>query len=1384
MNFRTAAPSLTRQTIRTLILTLIAWLAAGAGSARVVAVYENSTSGAIGYSATPCSNPLVRAFQVTDTFGVESVALGFNASHTRRGDIRATLVAPNGASLQLISSSSDSDDNYDILISSNSEGSLDDNDADPVEAPYFNRLVSGPSSIDSFYTGPANGTWTLQVCDTTSSTNGTFHRARLVLGGGGAVAPRCTSRAPAYNWGANGAMASFSVAETGGVTIRQGATSDAAGTASTSSFTTVTSTLGGQTGYYALTMDASATAGTQDNEAVGLTSSFTFDPPVSDLSFALLDVDASSNAWEDQVAVAGYDASGRRLIYSLDYPGSTQIAGEISEGDASVDASSAAGNVNVVFSGAVTRLELSYTQGSSPSNENSFMVTGLGDLSFCAYDFGDAPASYGTALADDGARHLLAGRALWIGQAPPDGEADGSSNATATADDTAQVGGVADESVPTFGGCPNDGTYSLQLDATNLSGENGYLVGYIDWNRDGDFRDAGERSVTVLVAAADPDPSTYALVWTGVPAACGGTSQPYARFRLSTDRTAVESPTGAAPDGEVEDTIFPNGTLPVTLAYLTSERTGGDVVVRWTTASESANAGFRVWGVDAEGRRSRLGRVASAQPDSFVAQHYELRARATGLVAIALEDVALVGENRLHGPFTIGTSAGEEPMDATLDWAAIKAEAGVETPLERVAAMNGGGTGLDLFASPRLGGPGGSSASSGSGAREGLLLVHEPGIHRVTHEQLLASGIDLSGAAASTIAVLDRGLPVVRHVETVGRGFGPGSFIEFVAEPRLTLASPVDVYVLKVQSGKLAAPAALVASPGTLGVTEAVDRHHADRAYSYSAPNGDPWYEQGLLAWGSAARLSRTFDLPDLAEGDVTLRVSVWGYGDWPGTAADHHVVISVNGVELADRRFDGISSLDLDLDATRLVSATGNVLEVRVPGDTGFAFDYVAYEGFDVTYPRETMALEGRFAGSVSGGESVAIGGFDGGELVSVWSVDGHWTSRALEAPVAGQIDAPTRGTVYAASASALRVPGIVAGVASPLRSANAEYLIVTHPALAEAARALVDLEEERGFRTELVTVDRIFAAYSDHAASADALRSFLTASAASGRLQYVLLVGADTTDPYDHLGLGSVSYVPTAYLDYAQYVSFSPSDEALVDANDDGVGEVPIGRLPVRTPAELEAVVAKLQRWEANAPELNTGALLVAGASDGDQAMTDLAESYASSLQGWETALAPVDELGVAAARDTVLEAMNLGTPLVSYVGHSSRGQWDFTPLLKWQDVAALRNADYPNLVTQWGCWNAYYVEPASESLASRLLVQPNAGAAGVIGAMTLTSEAAHQALGNAFFRQVGNGARTVGEAFHAAKREIASSGTGRDALLGMAILGDPAMTLPGRR
>lgn len=1369
--------------------------------------YDNTTTGTIanpgadngGACPTTGTAFIDRTFTVpaADSFTVLHISVGLNVTAPQRNDLRVEVLRPGSATpFTAIAGNTGggdggtADDNYDILMSTNSDAGepgtapVDDTDTDPTAGPFFNRLVT-VAGLD-FFTGNSVGTWTVRVCDVDNNGTGsaTFNRARLILESSTAAGSLCTSRMT-FDWGSLGNNGNFTNTTVGDVTMSETTTTDFGGGTNDAGngwwdFATDADALGGHTGYYSLYMDASATGGgADDSESIGQLVTFSFSRAVQDLEFSTLDSDQADADFEDILRIESDALGGGHARYGRSAASGTpvfQIAGDGIEGDAICSNAANCATETYKFDRALTTVTIHYDAADDQPTEPGDQLVGISDFSFCAYDYGDAPNTYGDAL-NSGPKHVLGNRLLYLGANPPDGEADGQPGAAATTDDTTQVGGVDDEDgVSTFGNCPGNGTYSVSVNRTNNSGVNGFLVGYIDWNRDGDFGDTGERSATQTVATGVTGNAN--VTWSSVPSNCGGTTATYARFRFTTTQARAESPTDAAgtaaPDGEVEDYLIAAGTLPVTVARVESERGGNGLRVRWTTATETANAGFRVWGIDSHGGRTLLDTVRSQHPDSFEPKHYEIDVAAGPQIqSVQIEDLSLFGRSRFHGPFAVGKPAGEEPEGAAIDWAAVRAETGIATPLERMVAAESGRPGLG-FARATAG------AVNSSPETSGLLLVREKGIHRVTYEQLQAAGIDLTGANPNAIALVDEGQGIPRFVFTHSRTFGPGGYIEFVAKPKLTLASPVDAIVLRGNAPSQAIDAGgLFARRADLGVVAAVDKHETDRTYSFAAPNGDPWYDGDLLAWGGPAALSRTFDLPELAAGPVTIDLRAWGYGDFPGPDPDHHIVVRFNGTEVANSRFDGVTAWNRTLDVTGLAMASGNLLEVQVPGDVGFDYDYVAFDGFSVSYRRQTVAHGDRFAGTLTNG-GTKLAGFTPGSTVALWKLGNGSGDRGQQVAEDGSVSVASAGEVYAAAETALLTPGIVPGVPTALTSSKAQYVIVTHPALASSLGSLIALEQGRGFTTEVVTTDRIFAAYSDYTSSAAALKSFLLASLARGKLRYVLLVGADTTDPYDHLGQGSISFVPTEYLPFVDYISFSPTDERLVDGNGDGLADVPIGRLPVRTPSEVDAVVSKLLLWEQNVSTAPKSALLVSGASDAGTELADLNTSYETALKSWSTSVAAVDTIGSAATRQTVLDNFNAGTALMSYVGHSSPGQWDFTTLLRWTDVAALTNTTKPNLVAQWGCWNSYYVEPGYESLSAHLLRAPG-GAAGTVGASTLLSQGAQERFGALFLAQVDRGGQTVGQALRAAKQELLASGSGQDVALGTILLGDPAMSLP---
>ncbi|MCB1637212.1 MAG: carboxypeptidase regulatory-like domain-containing protein, partial [Thiothrix sp.] len=159
------------------------------------------------------------------------------------------------------------------------------------------------------------------------------------------------------------------------------------------------------------------------------------------------------------------------------------------------------------------------------------------------YDYGDAPAPYATLIGDNGPAHAYLS-SLKLGtylNKELNGYRDGvDDNGNATDDDSDDgviLYGTSLQGQTLTGGVP----VTLQVTTTGAA----TLYGFIDWNGDGDFGDAGE-TLAPLSASGGVQNLTITPpidIITGVS---------YARFRYSTDPAAA-APTGLVLNGEVED---------------------------------------------------------------------------------------------------------------------------------------------------------------------------------------------------------------------------------------------------------------------------------------------------------------------------------------------------------------------------------------------------------------------------------------------------------------------------------------------------------------------------------------------------------------------------------------------------------------------------------------------------------------------------------------------------------------------------------------------------------------------------------------------------------------------------------------------------------------
>jgi hypothetical protein len=527
----------------------------------------------------------------------------------------------------------------------------------------------------------------------------------------------------------------------------------------------------------------------------------------------------------------------------------------------------------------------------------------------------------------------------------------------------------------------------------------------------------------------------------------------------------------------------------------------------------------------------------------------------------------------------------------------------------------------------------------------------------------------------------------------------------------------------------------------------------------------------------------------DLVQGvaDAHLRAELWGMTSWPA-APDHHVLMSLNGVQVADDLFDGLVDHPITASVSAGLLREGiNTIELQAPGDTGVQWDLSFVNQFVVTYPQAFAAasggLEFRSAGEVFEVEDlpaadIAVFRQTGTEVEHLNQIEIESSGAGYEARFAGT-SSPARYLVV--PTNEMRSPVITAAPA-PVNLLNgaADYLVISHPAFIDGLAPLVSFHESQGLRVEVVDVDDVYNQYSGGIVDPRAIKSYIAAAAESMGIRFVLLVGGDTYDYLDHTGAGSMSFVPTLYARTGPIISHAPVDPLYADVDDDGVPDLAIGRFPVRTNRELDTVVQNTLEYAAK--NYGHSAIFAADADDPSSsvAFSISSEAFIRKLPTeWTVDRAYLDSMGVAGARQKLIDTMNEGVALTAFIGHSGLTTWTFSGLFNSNDIGALENWDRPTVVVQWGCWNTYHVEPSYNTLGQRFLINESGGAAAVLGAATLTLSASEDALGRLLVPLIVAEDMPIGTAITRAKQELAATRPDlEDVILGWTLLGDPAL------
>ena len=260
-----------------------------------------------------------------------------------------------------------------------------------------------------------------------------------------------------------------------------------------------------------------------------------------------------------------------------------------------------------------------------------------------------------------------------------------------------------------------------------------------------------------------------------------------------------------------------------------------------------------------------------------------------------------------------------------------------------------------------------------------------------------------------------------------------------------------------------------------------------------------------------------------------------------------------------------------------------------------------------------------------------------------------------------------------YVVSAAGRKTPELeLPADGGDITAGVARYLIIAHPDFIGTVDEpnvdlewLVQMRQAQGYTLKVVNVEDIYAQFSHHIVDAQAIKDYVAYAQANMGTEMAVLIGGDSYDYKDHLGLGSMSFIPSLYAQTDSIVRFAPVDSAYGDIDNDNVPDLPVGRIPARSSAEFATLVAKMSAYD----QRSYGGTAVFAADKFDAAQVysfkDDSEAMIASLPGdWQSVVtrAYIDDLGVTDAQTALIDTINDGVALTSFAGHSDTTRWTF--------------------------------------------------------------------------------------------------------------------------
>ncbi|HVE57971.1 MAG TPA: C25 family cysteine peptidase [Pyrinomonadaceae bacterium] len=821
------------------------------------------------------------------------------------------------------------------------------------------------------------------------------------------------------------------------------------------------------------------------------------------------------------------------------------------------------------------------------------------------------------------------------------------------------------------------------------------------------------------------------------------------------------------------------------LSDFQAETVSGAVKISWRTNSEQNILGFKVWR-DNFGKRELVNEELIAggflkagdglAPTGDEYNFYD-RENSDGLF-YSLELIDQNGESRWFGPVAVQPGSEEKIEESSKTIAQLNSDSrlsGKQTDrLDLPALTQQKETTIVSNTENVL-----SQTDLAKDPNALKFEVRQEGWYRVGSQVILQNGFSLQSAANWKLFTDGREQPMLVNAD--------GS-IEFYGRGIDTLQTDAKIYWLVSNSGtgkRITAVSQKNTQSASTGWSNLIAERKDKIIRTSNILNGarENWY--GAVV--NSTEAVQTLNLNEIATESgqtAAIGVDIQGLG-----SAAHQVAVVLNGTTVGQINFSDVQRVEwtANVPLSLLVAGT-NQIKLRAVGSTS---DVSLLEAVRINYPHRSTAENSRLQFLLQAKKTVKLKGFVN-QNVKVFDITNPENATQVQTTAKLETDGTYSATISSTTATrvlmaqdAMSNPFAVSSwtknIASDLHNTQnqANFVIIAPAQFQASLENFKNYRSAQGLRTMIVDPTDIYDEFNNGMKSAEAIRAFLQFAKQSWAVKpdYALFVGDASVDPRNYSGSGgdSVNLVPTIITD--TWNMETTSDQMMADFNNDNIEDISVGRLPVRNPTELSAVLSKILTHETfSAQEIKQrGVLMVSDAFIGYNFAAGSRNTASTVPADVNKNYIDVGTADAATIRQNVLDSMNAGPAVVNYFGHSTITVWTNTGIFRSSDALSLTNYSRPSLSVMLACLSGSYAEINYEALAEASLKAPNGGSFAVWAATGWNLAEDQEIMGKEFYRLVFSGMR-LGDAARQAKL----STTFMDQRRTFTFFGDPTQRL----